>query len=164
MLRDAVIEKRLNWGHVALCSVAYVAFALSVSFRLYGGGTYDEKTFFYGYSMASSYVGAWVVFVAFCAIGNSSHWRSSAFVGRISYSVYLMHAYVLSVIVYLFGAGSTPLQWLLFAASVTGISILMSWLTFEFVEKPTLAFGRRFRSGSRPGAQIVPPLQNRVAE
>ena len=42
--------------------------------------------------------------VAFCAIGNSSHWQFSAFVGRISFSVYLMHAYVLSVIVYLFGA------------------------------------------------------------
>jgi hypothetical protein len=32
------------------------------------------------------------------------------------------------------------------------------------VEKPTLAFGHRFRSGSRPGAQIGPPLQNRVVE
>jgi peptidoglycan/LPS O-acetylase OafA/YrhL len=135
-----------------------------VSFRLYGGGAYDEKTFFFGYSMASSYVGAWVVFIAFCAIGNSSHWRFSAFVGRISYSVYLMHAYVLSVIVYLFGAGSTPLQWLLFAGAVTGFSILVSWFTFEFVEKPALALGHRFRSGSRPSAQIVPPLQSRVVE
>jgi peptidoglycan/LPS O-acetylase OafA/YrhL len=75
-----------------------------------------------------------------------------------------MHAYVLSVIVYLFGAGSTPLQWLLFVGAVTGLSILVSWFTFEFVEKPTLAFGHRFRSGSRPDAKIGPSLQSRAAE
>jgi peptidoglycan/LPS O-acetylase OafA/YrhL len=164
VLRDAVIERRLSWGHVVLCSIAYVPFALSVSFRLYGSGPYDEKTFFFGYSMASSYVGAWLVFVTFCAIGSSSDWPFSAFIGRISYSVYLMHAYVLSVIVYLFGAGATPLQWLLFAGTVTGLSILASWFTFEFVEKPALAFGHRFRSGSRPAAEVGPPLQNRVVE
>lgn len=164
VFRDTVIESRLNWGHVAICSIAYVAFALSVSFRLYGGGSYDEKSFFFGYSMASAYVGAWVVFLAFCAIGNSSHWRFSAFIGRISYSIYLMHAYVLSVILYFFGAGATPLQWLLFSCAVAGFSILVSWFSYEFVEKPALDFGHRFRSGSRSGAAAERPLQTRVVE
>lgn len=164
VLRDTVIERRLSWGQVIPCLVAYVAFALSVTLRLYGTTPYDEKTFFFGYSMASSYVGAALVFVAFCAVCEAVNWRAWAFVGRISYSIYLMHAYVLTTIVYFFGAGATPLQWLIFSVAVIGLSILLSWLTFEAVEKPMVAFGHKFRSRSRSRVPVEPPLQRSAAE
>ena len=164
VLRDTVIERRLSWWQAVPCLIAYLAFALSVTLRLYGSTPYDEKTFFFGYSMASSYVGAALVFVAVCAVCDRVHWPVSAFVGRISYSIYLMHAYVLTLIVYFFGAGATPLQWLAFSVAVTGLSIVVSWLTFEAIEKPMVAFGHKFRSRPRPRASVEQPLQGGAAE
>ena len=151
VIRDMVVEERLNWKHVAICMISYLTLATMLMMKLYGGH-YDELTFFSGYSMASAYDSAAVIFLAYCVFGNRLSLAFPAFVGKISYSVYLMHAYVLSCMVYWLGAGSSPLQWLRFLVLVAVISFFVSWLTYKLIEMPAIAFGRKFRSRSQPRA------------
>lgn len=162
VMRDTVIERTLGWRYAFLCLLAFVSLSIVLPMQLYGGH-YDKSTFFYGYSIASAYASAAILFVVFCVFKDRLSPGFSIFTGRISYSIYLIHAYVLSVLVYAFGAGKNPLQWTMFLLSVVGLSILVSCFTYAFVEKPAIAFGRRFRS--RP-QRAVPgtPLEGRVVE
>ena len=154
IIRDTVMGGKLRWWHVAACLGLYSAFAITIFFRLYGG--VYQGNFFYSYSIAFSYIAAGFVFLIFACFGDRLSWRSLAFVGTISYSVYLMQVYVLSVTLHLFGAGNNLLQWLLFMVGVLVATILISWVSFTVVEKPAIAFGRRFRSQGAPAAAAVP--------
>ena len=56
-------------------------------------------------------------------------------IGRISYSLYLVHGLVLFLL-------PKSLNPVVFAVAVAGLSIAISGLTYEFVEKPAIAFHR----------------------
>ncbi|TYL93501.1 acyltransferase [Bradyrhizobium rifense] len=154
VIRDTVMEDKLSWRHVAICAVLYVIFAAGVAYRRYGID-YQEN-FFCAYGMGGAYILAAFVFVGFAALGEKAAWRFMSFVGTISYSIYLMGSFAMIVIFYFFGGGSGPLQWFLFTAAVIAASILVSWLTYLTIEKPSINFGHRFRS---PRAFASVPLQ-----
>jgi peptidoglycan/LPS O-acetylase OafA/YrhL len=162
VMRDTVIGGRLRWWHVAICASLYCVFAVTISFKLYGG-EYHEN-FFFGYSIASSYVGAAIVFVVFAAFGERMSSRFMAFVGMISYSVYLMSPFVIVWISRTFGVGSRPAEWALLIVGAVAMSILVSWLTYAVVEKPFISFGHRFRSRFRPTVALEPSLRGQGAE
>jgi peptidoglycan/LPS O-acetylase OafA/YrhL len=162
VIRDTVINKQLKWQHVVTCAVLYCLFASAVAFKRFGG-EYHEN-FFFSYSIGSSYIGAFMVFMLFAAYGERMASRFMSFVGLISYSVYLMGAYAMVVLMYFFGAGSNPFEWFIFVAAVMSGSILVSWLSYLAVEKPFIAIGRRFRSQSRPAAAFDPSLSGQGAE
>ena len=162
VIRDTVINKQLRWWHVAICAVLYCAFAAVVATRRFGGEYHDN--FFHAYSIGSSYIVACLMFMLFAAYGERMAWRFMSFVGLISYSIYLMGAYTMVFIMYFFGAGRTPLEWLLFTVGVLAASILVSWLTYLVVEKPFIALGRRFRSQSPGAPALRPSLSGQGAE
>jgi peptidoglycan/LPS O-acetylase OafA/YrhL len=109
-------------------------------------------------------VAAAFVFLVFTVFGQGRPWRLLAFVGVISYSIYLMHAYVMSLTLYFFGTGRGLAQWLVFVVGVVAGSILVSWITYVVVEKPAIALGRRFRSRSSPSMPADQRLVGRAAE
>ncbi|MBR0717265.1 acyltransferase [Bradyrhizobium liaoningense] len=161
IIRDAVIGGKLRWGHVAACTASYVVFAITLSDRRFGG-VYQEN-FFYSYSIGSAYVCAALVFIAAAAFGERMAWRPVAFVGVISYSVYLMSPFVIVWVHRVLGVGEGPLGWSAFVAMVLALSLLVSWVTYSFVEKPCIAFGHRFRSKRRRAVVLEPVLSSQGA-
>jgi peptidoglycan/LPS O-acetylase OafA/YrhL len=89
----------------------------------------------------------------------------SVFMGRISYSIYLLHALVLFAIVYALGPrlGLSHMGWLQFWAMLTPIGLLaigVSTLTHRWIELPGNALGRtRPASAAIPSAASASPAQ-----
>lgn len=161
IIRDTVIGGRLRWSHVAACTLLYSVFAVTLAERRFGG-VYHEN-FFYSYSIGSAYVCAALVFIAFAAFGERMAWRFMSFVGVISYSVYLMSPFVIVWIHRTLGVGDGPFGWALFVAMIVALSLLVSWLTYALVEKPSIAFGHRFRSERRRPVVLDPALSTQGA-
>jgi peptidoglycan/LPS O-acetylase OafA/YrhL len=156
-----VIEGRLQWRHVAACTLLYAIFALTLAEKRFGG-VYHEN-FFYSYSIGSAYVLAALVFIVFAVLGERMAWRPMAFVGVISYSVYLMSPFAIVWIHRFVNVGDGPLSWSLFVAAIVALSVVVSWLTYTFIEKPSIAFGHRFRSQRRPRVVLEPVLSSQGA-
>ncbi|SFQ32086.1 Peptidoglycan/LPS O-acetylase OafA/YrhL, contains acyltransferase and SGNH-hydrolase domains [Bradyrhizobium sp. Ghvi] len=161
IIRDTVIGGKLQWRHVTVCTVLYAIFAAALSDRRFGG-VYQEN-FFYSYSIGSAYICAALVFIAFAAFGERMAWRPLAFVGVISYSVYLMSPFAIVWVHRVLWFGDGPLAWAAFAAVIVALSILLSWITYSFVEKPCIAFGHRFRSKRRKPIVLEPALSTQGA-
>ena len=161
IVRDTVIGGTLRWPHVAVCTALYALFAITLCNSRYGG-VYDDN-FFYSYSIGAAYVGAALVFIVFAAFGERMAWRPIAFVGVISYSVYLMSPFAMVWVHHYAWPGDGPLQWFAFVTAVVAASIFVSWLSYSFVEKPWIAFGRRLRSDDRTPAVLAPALGPRRA-
>lgn len=161
IVRDAIIGGKVRWPLVAVCTLFYAIFAIALADRRFGG-VYQEN-FFYSYSIGAAYVCAAVVFIIFAVFGERMSWRPMAFVGVISYSVYLMSPFVIVLINQLFWVGDGPVGWGAFAAVILALSILVSWVTYTLVEKPSIAFGQRFRSKRRKPIVIEPALSTQGA-
>lgn len=161
IIRDTVIGGKLRWSHVTVCTLLYAIFALTLADRRFGG-VYQEN-FFYTYSIGLAYVVAALVFIAFAVFGERLAWRPMAFVGVISYSVYLMSPFVIVWMHKFLWLGDGPLAWSVFLALIVALSILVSWMTFAFVEKPSIAFGQRFRSARRKPVVLDPALSTQGA-
>ena len=162
VVRDAVIGERLQWRHVAVCTLLYVLYAAACAYRRYGVDYQDN--FFCAYGMGAAYIGAAFVFLAFAVLGERGASSIMSFVGRISYSVYLMSPYALVVIMHFFGTGRSLAQWSLFVIGVALVSILVSWLNYLAVEKPMVTFGHRFRSQAFAAVALQPALRGHGAE
>lgn len=154
IIRDTVVGGKLRWPHVAACTALYCVFAATLSNNRFGG-VYHEN-FFYSYSIGSAYICAALVFIAFAAFGERMAWRPVAFVGVISYSVYLMSPFVIVWIHRLVWIGDGPLGWSVFVAVILALSVLVSWTTYSFIEKPCISFGHRFRSRRSQPAVLNP--------
>jgi peptidoglycan/LPS O-acetylase OafA/YrhL len=78
--------------------------------------------------------------------------RVLLFFGRISYSLYLLHATVLYITLHLFyGALSKPLLFLLYLAAST----IAAALSYSFIEVPALELGRRLTSSRRREPRVA---------
>lgn len=78
-----------------------------------------------------------------CDILNSS---VVTHLGRISYSVYMVHMIVVYFMMYLLltGSASVPLyMYILFPTACIVVSVLISSLTYQYIEKPMIAFGKK---------------------
>jgi peptidoglycan/LPS O-acetylase OafA/YrhL len=161
IIRDTVISGTLRWRHVVICTALYALFAITLCNSRYGG-VYDGN-FFYSYSIGGAYVCAALVFIAFAAFGERMAWRPIAFVGVISYSVYLMSPFAMVWVHHYAWVGDEPLGWLVFVAEVVASSIFVSWMTYSLVEKPAIAFGRKLRSDHRSPVALEPALSRQGA-
>lgn len=82
------------------------------------------------------------------AAGRALDWAPLQWLGRISYSLYLLHLVVLVSLVYLLH-GRVPLPLILLAAPL--LSLASADLMFRYVEEPARQLGRRIAAGrSRP--------------
>jgi peptidoglycan/LPS O-acetylase OafA/YrhL len=68
------------------------------------------------------------------------------FLGRISYSVYLIHGTILFALLYLLSKSAPPILILLIYIPTV---LLGSALMYRFVEKPAMSFGHRITSSAR---------------
>ena len=161
IIRDTVVSGTLRWRHVVVSTVLYALFAITLCNSRYGG--VYEDSFFYSYSIGGAYVGAALVFILFAAFGERLAWRPIAFVGVISYSVYLMSPFAMVWVHHYVWLGNGPLPWIAFVAAVVAASIFVSWLSYSFVEKPWIAFGRRLRSDRRRPVALEPALSRQGA-
>jgi len=156
VIRDTVIGAGLRWRHVALCTTLYILFAVALTSKRYGG--IYQGDFFYSYSIGAAYVCAALVFVLFAAFGERMAWRPIAFVGLISYSVYLMSPFAMVWVHRYAWPGDGPLAWSVFVAEVVTSSILVSWLTYSLIEQPFISFARGLRSDRRKAVALEPAL------
>jgi peptidoglycan/LPS O-acetylase OafA/YrhL len=100
------------------------------------------------------------VFFVFVVAGNSFfgvlRWRGSRFLGCTSYSIYLVHCLVLFVAIraldaYVPVASLDPLQYWAAVAVIAAGVVLLSAVTYRFVEYPFISRNRRPAEEGKPG-------------
>ncbi|MBS1702203.1 MAG: acyltransferase [Armatimonadetes bacterium] len=84
----------------------------------------------------SSVITGYAFFLAFLAMKDRSFPNAFLWLGKISYSLYLLHPLALVII----PAGGNPF---VTVPSQVGLSILLAWLGYRFVEVPSLEIGKR---------------------
>ncbi|MBW7968646.1 acyltransferase [Bradyrhizobium sp. BR 10289] len=161
IIRDTVISGTLRWRHVTACTALYALFAITLCNSRYGG-VYDGN-FFYSYSIGGAYVCAALVFILFAAFGERMAWPPIAFVGVISYSVYLLSPFAMVWVHRYAWLGDGPLPWFVFVTAVVASSIFVSWVSYSVVEKPWISFGRRLRSDRSKTDAFAPALSRQGA-
>jgi len=72
--------------------------------------------------------------------------RAPLFIGKISYSIYLLHGSILWVFAYLFAGRFSPVAW--FPAFLI-VTILASWALYTAVELPSIYLGRSIESAMK---------------
>lgn len=104
-----------------------------------------------GRSMVVAGLGAGVL------VAMAAHWpgwaawlstRPVAFLGRVSFSLYLCHWAVLSVVVTRLPPAPRPAWGWALLAAVLVTSLPVAWLGYRFVELPVIAWGRRLSGGA----------------
>jgi peptidoglycan/LPS O-acetylase OafA/YrhL len=89
----------------------------------------------------------WGVFLAALALRNRSIPRLLTWLGEISYSVYLVHAVILTVLLRLIGANTVTSMPMIARIGLgllfCGIVVAVSQVTFRLIEQPAQRFGRR---------------------
>lgn len=107
----------------------------------------------------ASYVFSLAAFVFISLKAWQPRWLS--FIGRISYSFYLLHTIAISVCIELIVAAPIGIDALRFAVLVAAsllLSLTLSWASFRWIEQPGIAMGRRMLLRRR--ALAVPELRN----
>jgi len=143
--RDRLVSSYLNWSKVRKWS------SLLIAFVIYSFSTVINSIFLelglpnefvisdYAATMASSVM---IIFALGSAkISKLLLTTPLIFLGTISYSLYLYHILVLFSLMYLF-YGSMP-NTLIYLSTIM-ISVLLAALSWRFVERPSIALGRRY--------------------
>jgi peptidoglycan/LPS O-acetylase OafA/YrhL len=91
------------------------------------------------------------------AFSKALNWPIFQFLGRISYSIYLLHGTILFLLVYAF-YGRVPLEWLFLPLLIC--VVVASTIFYHLVEKPSIQLGRRLAKsvGSRKDQSGVGPV------
>ncbi len=98
-----------------------------------------------GYAL--SYLGGLALFGGFFLLRGRRFPKSMTWLGRISYSLYLVHPAVYGVVLAFF-APTNPLAGLLYVTAL----LLVSWALYRLVETPSIQLGRRLA-----GRRLGPP-------
>ena len=87
--------------------------------------------------------------------------RPLQFLGAISYSLYLYHASVgwrvVSLAQHFAGNSLPPLVGMLTWVAAVGSAVIVGWLGWRLIERPSLRFSKRVTLPTRPGTGAVPP-------
>jgi len=143
------LEKLVLWGALALILIVTPAFCAYALHRLA-----NHNPFFVSFPV--SYAGGVALFIAMTSFAKV-RWRPLAWVGLVSYSLYLLHPVVLYIMTYVIqshgpGAGlPVGVQMAIGAA----LSILLAAVAFYVVEKPAidLAHGLTWRRTPAPAPE-----------
>jgi peptidoglycan/LPS O-acetylase OafA/YrhL len=108
---------------------------------------------------ATTIIASSVIYIA-ALTGGLKAWLSGPvfqYLGRISYSLYLMHMTIGIAVIHLvmhFGNGSTAAVVAAFAAAI-GVSILSADLLYRFVESPAMRLSKYFRQDRTPSPSAI---------
>ena len=83
-----------------------------------------------------TFLGAYVVFVAFLTLRRHAFPKPLRWLGEVSYSVYLVHGVVLAATPKVGGAATAVALWL-------ALTLVVSWITYRLFERPFQELGRR---------------------
>jgi peptidoglycan/LPS O-acetylase OafA/YrhL len=147
---DGRLDRLERWALAAALAVVWVATPLACAYAVLVHGS--QNAFFLRFPI--SYAAGVALFIAMTSVAKV-RWRPLAWVGLISYSLYLLHPVALFVMTYVFlhhGAGArlpVGVQMLIGAA----LSIALAAAAFYAVEKPAIALGHRLtRRPAAPGS------------
>ncbi len=142
---------RAEQGEVRRLTAAVIAplvVALVIAAGLWNGGHYSQV---WRVQWVSSVLLAAATFAAGLAVRNRKIPAALAWLGLVSYSVYLLHPLVLNAFRATFGAHHYPFGiQVLIATAILGVVLALSAVTYYAVEKPMQRVGRRF--AARPAA------------
>lgn len=145
--------ERDNWSRISLLRLAAVTVVVAAPMGIFVGEHWPIANI--------AYVLLWpVVFIA--ALRTGWHLRILNFFGRISYSFYLFHAWVVGYALYDYFEGSTFPAWFQLM-TVFSASLLISYLCFIWVEKPGVDLGKWLERkwlrlpSNRPALQLFRP-------
>ncbi len=140
----------------AWVTVPLVAICAAVSFRLHfqpwgeAGGVYLGGAW---WTETVAAIAALAVFLAAHALRHRVRWPEPLqWLGRISYSVYLIHWVVMMSVPAIEGQ-----PWLTLALWL-GVTLGLSQLTYLFVEQPSVRLGRRVAHWARHRYDLKPPV------
>ncbi|HEY0436788.1 MAG TPA: acyltransferase family protein, partial [Phenylobacterium sp.] len=147
--QDGRLDGLERWVLIVALAEIWVLTPLACAYAIYGHGS--QNAFFLRFPV--SYAAGVALFIAMTSVAKV-RWRPLAWVGLISYSLYLLHPVALYAMTYVIqrhgpGAGwPVGLQMLVGAA----LSIGLAAAAFYGVEKPAMALGQRLtrRPASRP--------------
>ncbi|MFC7642619.1 acyltransferase family protein [Streptosporangium lutulentum] len=103
------------------------------------------------FGLQTAMAAAWITFAAGMALRHRNAPRALAWLGLVSYSIYLLHPLLLESVQRFWPEPlSAPLGLRLVAlAGVVGLLLGLSALTWRFVETPAQRLGKRLASGDR---------------
>jgi peptidoglycan/LPS O-acetylase OafA/YrhL len=149
------LDRRLDRLEQAALAAAlglfWVVTPAACAYAIYGHGS--ANSFFV--QMPVSYGVGVAIFVAMTSVAKI-HWRPLAWVGLVSYSLYLLHPVVVYTMRYVFdrgGPGSdlpVSLQMLI----ATALSIALAAAAFYLVERPAIALGQQL--AAQTGRRVRP--------
>lgn len=130
-------------GHFAVVGVVW-----SVNRALFPGSTSVRVLYETAWTWGLTYA----CFFGVASVPSRFLPGAACWVGRISYSVYLLHPFVLAALL-----PTTGGNWLYLLAALAS-TLLLAQLTFQFVERPGIALGRAIEKRWRPGPEPAPAL------
>jgi peptidoglycan/LPS O-acetylase OafA/YrhL len=151
-------EERLHGGFAKTCMWGLLA-TLLVFYPLFCGAVVRFPTNYYlGYPLA---IAIFVVGTTFVRLS----WRPLAWMGEVSYSIYLLHPIVFNLLLWILMRAEVASWWRTrhLAAYVLAnmiLTVLLAGLTYRWIEQPAIAFGRRlsrhwFGGGLRTVTEVV---------
>jgi peptidoglycan/LPS O-acetylase OafA/YrhL len=138
-LKSFIAGARL-WAHMLAAGACVTLVTLTVAVS-----SSDPATSYLALSLSTLSTGILILYVVTVdqsLFKRAVEWRSLVFIGKISYGLYLWHAMIYSIL----GRGS-PLH--LMASTV--LTLLISVVSYRWVEMPMLRLKSRFQSRSTPG-------------
>ena len=140
---DAPMSERVAWGAAACATFAVTVTVITQIGQLGPTGT-----------TAQNCIAAFLIFVIAATLKLRSRWlRPLEFVGRISYSLYLIHIPLAWMLMFELAARGVRATGGAFVA--TAICLLLAWAMFEVVEKPAQTLGKALTKKARgPGLGV----------
>ena len=137
---DGRLDRYELWALLAALAVVWILTPIACAYAVFVHGSHDVFFLAFPFSNAAGVA----LFLAMSSVAKV-RWRPLAWVGLISYSLYLLHPVAVYVMIFAFrrhGPGSglpVGLQMLI----ATALSIGLAAAAFYGVEKPAIALGRR---------------------
>lgn len=140
-------EGQIGRGEILLSSFGFVALMMVANWVAFGH--FSHPNIQLHHALVPWALASMLFFVALFRIRMSSQasWAGQAllFLGRISFSVYLLHPIVMGV-VHPYAEGVA------FIVAVCALTLPLAWLTFTYVEKPGIEMGRALVRRRQPVA------------
>lgn len=139
------LRPAIGWPVVAACVALVCGAFLAYTTTWYGPGFQLGES---GLTRAWAALAAVGMFLGFLALRDRINWPGPLrWLGRISYSVYLIHWVVMNVVPPI--PGSVPGDKLWTILMWLAITLIASDLTFRFIEQPSINLGRRLARSLR---------------
>jgi peptidoglycan/LPS O-acetylase OafA/YrhL len=143
-------DKKAGWQALSIVVLAFLTFGAISDLHAFFSGDYVDANGNFVLKMQLTHLTALAIFVFFTRFYRLKN-KIGAFLGKISYSIYLFHPMIFYPLYYhWFASSSFTSHPHVFIFAAMALSVLAAWLSYQLIEKPSIDFGRRHFSGKRP--------------